>query len=251
MELLANINFNKWVSKRGISGSALKMIAFATMLVDHAAILLFPHTSIYKFLRIIGRVAFPIFCFLISEGLIHSSDKLRYLIRILLFGFLCQAPYALAFGNGGIFADLNIYFTFAFSMLPIVLFLIISSVLEKKFSANVSKLVGAIAFFLCLIIIWQASKHVKIEYGLWGVGLTIVFYVSKPFKPFDIAVVGLYMLYIWRGSAVQLCALMSLPLILFYNGQRGFVDNTVKKISCYAFYPVHILLLYGISLLIK
>ena len=78
----------------GLSTFQLKWIAIITMLIDHIGAVLFPYELGY---RIIGRIAFPIFCFLIVEGFSHTRDVRRYMVRLGIFALISELPYDLAF----------------------------------------------------------------------------------------------------------------------------------------------------------
>ena len=99
---------------------AIKLAAMISMLIDHCAYVLAPPH--YFLLRCIGRIAFPLYCFLIVNGLEHTHDRRRYLARLLIFAAISQLPFAMAFyPRESIFTGLNVFFTLAaglaFSML--------------------------------------------------------------------------------------------------------------------------------------
>ena len=77
-----------------MSSFVLKLIAAVTMFIDHAGLLLFPDL---EFMRILGRLAFPIFAFFIGEGCRYTSSKLKYFLRVSILGILCQAVYIIEY----------------------------------------------------------------------------------------------------------------------------------------------------------
>ena len=87
---------------------SLKLLALATMIVDHTAFFLFAHRLIsfdsYNLMRSIGRIAFPIYCFLLVNGFDKTSNRRRYLSRLVLFAVLSQIPYTLLLGTGAVFS---------------------------------------------------------------------------------------------------------------------------------------------------
>ena len=110
------------MNKKGLTGSTLKIIAMIAMLIDHigAAVLVRVIRSTgdmslyegYTILRKIGRIAFPIFCFLLVEGFIHSSDKKKYALRLGIFALLSEVPFDLAFQSKVVgFEYQNVFFT--------------------------------------------------------------------------------------------------------------------------------------------
>ena len=84
------------IFKKGLSGNALKIIALISMTVDHVGVMLFPNTEIF---RIIGRIAMPIFAFMIAEGCYYSKHKLRYFSLVLSIGVICVLVFYFFLGN--------------------------------------------------------------------------------------------------------------------------------------------------------
>ena len=102
--------------KFGVSGSALKCIAMASMLTDHIGYVLFPQ---YLILRMIGRLAFPIYCFLLVEGAMHTGNIRKYEIRLLAFALISELPFDYAFYGGIRWESQNVFFTLLFGVLAI------------------------------------------------------------------------------------------------------------------------------------
>ena len=111
---------------RILSGSALKMIAMLTMLIDHTGMAIlsqFPEAqiplfsflgnpvSLYRLSRDIGRVAFPIFCFLLAEGFLHTKNRFRYGRNLLLFAILSELPWNYIHTNTFFYEKQNVFFT--------------------------------------------------------------------------------------------------------------------------------------------
>ena len=80
----------KVLNKLTVSGNTLKIIAMISMLIDHAGLLLFNDNEV---MRIIGRLAFPVFAFLIAEGCFYTKNKLRHFLEIFILGAVCQVVY--------------------------------------------------------------------------------------------------------------------------------------------------------------
>ena len=91
---------------KGLSGSTLKIIEMVTMLIDHIGAAVLARMIIagnadlydaYRTLRMIGRIAFPIFCFLLIEGFQHTKNAKKYAERLFLFAAISEIPFDLAF----------------------------------------------------------------------------------------------------------------------------------------------------------
>ena len=99
------------VKKHGfLDVTVLKLIAVVSMLIDHIGYVFFPSV---RLLRIIGRLAMPIYCFCVSEGLIHTSSRKNYLLRVIIFALISELPFDFAFNGGFKLGDENVMFTFA------------------------------------------------------------------------------------------------------------------------------------------
>ncbi len=229
----------------GLSGNLLKLIAALTMLVDHTGMILFPNVL---WLRIIGRLSFPIFAFLIAEGCRHTKNRLRYLSVIFCLGVVTTAVYYMV--EGRLYG--NILITFSCSI-AICFCLLRSGEAETRFRKGLWLFV---ALFLTLSI-WQLDKHVlHVDYGILGVMLpvfpTAVDLLVRPKKRLAMLtprfwgfVLGLFLLCFMKGW-LQLFALPTSVLLAFYNGERGF---RIPKYAFYVFYPLHLDLLWIIEML--
>lgn len=120
--------------QKGLSGSTLKLIAIITMLIDHigaaviARLLIAGQGSemlykIYYAMRAVGRVAFPIFCFLLVEGFFYTGSRKKYALRLFGFALLSEIPFDLAFSGKILeFGYQNVFFTLLIGLLTIMLF---------------------------------------------------------------------------------------------------------------------------------
>lgn len=208
-----------------MSSFQLKMIAITTMLIDHIGSIIFPE---YIILRVIGRLAFPLFAFLITEGYRHTSNINRYLIRLAIFALISQYPFWLAFGFN---LHLNIFFTLVFGLLAIHL--------SEKYE-NI----------LPVIILALLADLISTDYGAFGI---LLIYFIHIFRDDFIKMVGtsslLYVGFYLVGGLmaefnaiyyyIQFFALVSFLLIKLYNGSQG----PKLKYFFYLFYPVHLLIL--------
>jgi len=207
----------------------LKMIAMTTMLVDHIGAVIYP--EILGF-RVVGRLAFPLFAFLITEGYRQTSSYKNYLIRLAIFSLISQYPFWLAFGFD---AGLNIFFTLTLGLLAL-------------------HLAEHYQDFLPVIILAGFAELLSTDYGMFGVLLIYLIHLYRDeFKKLLVYLAGLYgTFYLLGGLLVQLkgdfnplhyyiqpFALLSFAFIKYYNGRLGF---RIKYLF-YLFYPLHLLLL--------
>lgn len=226
---------------------ALKCIAMLTMFVDHTSVAFFSHTTLFN---VIGRIAFPIFAFQISEGYVHTKNLKKYLLRLFVFALVSQIPFMLfksIFTNS---FGINIFGALFFGLLSIFLYDKFSNVNSKsKFGSFVMKIFAVLPAILLGII----AQICSFDYGFWGVAIILLFYIFRNDKPgivifFTTACIIKYGISIFTYGYHYLYILLCLGTILpvvpicLYNGKQG------KKIKylLYAFYPVHLLILYFI-----
>lgn len=228
-------------SKGFLNRNHLKLIGALSMLLDHAGILLFPNV---RLLRILGRIAYPIFAFMIAQGCQYTRNKLRYFLVVFGLGVACQLVYYFTSGD----TYLNILLTFACSILLIYLMQAVERAQNWKQQFLWSALFAA-GVFLAL----GMTQIVTIDYDFWGI-MTPVFAAFSLGKgktgsklPVLLMAVGLVFLAADMGG-IQHYALLSLPLLLLYNGQRGKAN---LKYFFYIFYPVHLAVLQGIAWLVR
>ncbi len=226
-----------------MNGYVLKMIAIVTMFIDHTAAILIPSDSTaYIICRSIGRLAFPIFCFLLVEGFLHTRNVKKYLARLGIFALISEIPYDLAFSNKalhyGYKLQQNIFFTLFIGLAVIYLM----SIIDSKFAKNVFICKG----LDCLIVIsgCTLATILATDYEFMGVLLIVAFYVFRSNK--FLLTLAVLLVNISFGLGLQVLAALSMLFIFYYNGKRGLQGN---KYIFYIFYPTHILLLYLISLL--
>lgn len=229
----------------------LKCIAIFAMLIDHTSIAYFEQTT---FFNVIGRIAFPIFAFQISEGYIHTQNLKKYFLRLICFAIVSQVPFMLF---DSIFTNdftLNIFVTLFVGLLAIFLYDKISNCTfeltkDKKFNLIINKIFS----FIPAILLGIVSEVCHFDYGFWGIAIIFMFYFFKNDK------LGMVIFYItsciikygvniivyeFHYLYILLCIGTILPIIFIclYNGCQG------KKIKYlfYTFYPVHLLILYFI-----
>ena len=231
----------------------LKIIAMITMFCDHLGDAIYRTVSPFNY---IGRIAFPIFAFQISEGFLHTKNLKKYFIRLMAFALISQIPYILFLSLYSSGVRLNVFFTLTLGLIAICLYDYIhkniSLKIDDKFKNSILKLtLKFIVEFIPIATICIIGELSRVDYGWWGVLLVFMFYYFKQNKlamniafitmciiyyGIDIIRTGFNTLYIW------LFAFNVLPILFIdlYNGKQG------KKIKylLYIFYPAHLLILY-------
>ena len=220
------------VDRKGLTGNQLKIIAMVAMTCDHVGMVIFPHLL---WMRMIGRLAMPMYAYLIAEGCRHTRDRKKYLMRLLGMGVLCQAVYLLAMGS----LYQCILITFSLSVLLIWL------MDEAENKKQWGKLFAGIllAFFLCTVLpdLLPGTDY-EVDYGLPGVLLPVLIYGAGTRG----LLIGLALVALKYGG-VQWLAFLAVPLLLLYNGQRGTAK--IGKLF-YWYYPIHLVAIYGLSLIL-
>lgn len=217
-----------------LSSNALKIIAMLAMLLDHTAIILLDG---YLPFRIIGRLAYPIFAYMIAEGCFHTRNKLFYLLRVFSLGAVCQAIYYYVDRD----LYLNILLTFSVSI-PMIYLL-------KYAKRNAF---FTLIFLAAVIGVWVlchrlAGNGIEFDYGFYGIMFPVFISISENRREkIILAFCGLFLLAQSLGG-IQIWSLAALPLLFLYSGRRGKLN---MKYTFYLFYPLHLAVLYGISYII-
>jgi hypothetical protein len=239
--------------------SMLKIIACLLMLIDHLGAALFPEFTI---LRVIGRLSFPIFAYLIAIGYSKTNSFSKYLNRLMIFAFISQIPFSLAFGGplsiynfsdflgfvvGAPYPHLNIFFTLTFGLLAI-------HVWDKEESK--------LAKIILVLALGMTAEAFHTDYSMYGVAMMLAFYIFRDSKVNTVisqtsvyilfnASQILFYIYKFPGTTINLgwfnqgLSLLALIFIFMYNGKKG----RDLKYFFYAFYPVHLLIIGLIKIL--
>lgn len=237
---------------KGISSFALHMLAMLLMLCDHLWATLLPAQ---EWLTCIGRAAFPIFAFMITEGYFHTSNVRKYILRLSLFAVISEVPFNLIYGSCVVYPfHQNVLWTFVLALLLIVL--IEKAKARQKMWLIVFTCVGAVvAGFLI-------GSITMVDYYGAGVVTVLMFYFfhGRAWWCFAGQLICMYILNVqllggyyysiqiggYQFPLVQQgLALLALIPIWMYNGRQGYHSKGFQYL-CYAFYPVHLLLLYAV-----
>lgn len=224
---------------------SLKLIGCVTMLIDHIAAQFFIGNSIlYVIGRGIGRIAFPIFAFLIIEGLLHTRDLKRYILRLAVFVVLSEFPFD--FFLFGVQTDLyfnsqNVFFTLLLGLLAAALIDYIRYHASKPSIYQIGSVLMILVF--CLL-----AEVLQTDYSSLGVLLILIFYFFWR-KPIPILMGMLFWvsLFYSMGSKMQLAAVVALIPIFLYKGEKG---KSIKYLF-YLFYPIHLLVIGAFAYFFK
>lgn len=221
----------------GLSGNFLKLLAAFCMTLDHIGVQLLPGVI---WLRIVGRLAMPIFAFMVAEGCVHTRNKGIYLLRLVIIAVLCQLVYFFAMG------DLYqcIFVTFSLSVSLICL---LDHARKKggwSWILPFAAFVGA--YFLCERLRLYVPGF-DVDYGIFGVLLPVIAWHGKDrTSRFWYFAAGLVLQCAGQGGLQWFAMTALLPLAL-YNGARG---KWKLQYFFYIYYPAHLAAIYLIGLLL-
>ena len=226
---------------RFLDGTMLKIIAMVSMAFDHVGDMFFPDIM---WMRMVGRLAMPIFAFCITEGYIHTRNRNKYLLRMGIFALVSEVPFDLAFEGNINLSHQNIMLSFFISIVALMLFdLIRGSKNEIKGRYSVWRtMLGALAVVAMAVV----AMLVKADYTMFAVASVFLFYVFKDVNHYVRPIPGIAFLALTRTVGYYCSTGLSIIPLLLYNGKKG----KGLKWLFYAFYPGHLLLLHLLKLLL-
>lgn len=214
-----------------MNGAQLKIFAILIMIIDHVGAVIFPGAL---YLRIIGRLAFPIFAFLIGEGLAHTRDPKKYALRLFAFALISEIPFDLCFyGKILSFDHQNIFFTLTLGVL--------SGILYRKYMIK-SKNIGLLVVYLLAL----AAEFLRFDYGMFGIIMIFGIVQANSMKVKYAWIIGinillgLLILMSNGGGWFQMFGGFSVLFLMQYNREKG---KGIKYLF-YGIYPFHLFLLY-------
>lgn len=224
-----------------LSGSALKLIACVAMLSDHLAKFYLDRfswtnvvwftvagkdISLMQFMQLFGRFAFPIFVFLLVEGFEKTKNRKKYGISLLVLALLSEIPFNLMNGATLLFIRQNVMFTLLLGYLAM-------------WSLECFKNKPLVSMAL-LIVMFLVSRYMQADYQAAGFVFILLMYGlrnERIIRPIACPIL----------LQAKLMVFLSLVLTSLYNGKRGFIKTPFLKYSFYAFYPVHMLVIYFLA----
>lgn len=222
--------------KRGIDSFVLKLIAVISMTVDHIGAVVFPEVLL---LRIIGRLAFPIYCFLLVEGYAHTKNVKKYILRMAAFALISEIPFDLAFyGTPVYMGHQNVFFTLAAGLAAICAIDRNSTAVSRSESygkgGSASGLIYGAVVSVCFLFVYLF----RTDYSFAGVLLIILFYMFRKNMLMLSVSSAIVNILLFQGG-IQAYAIFSMLPIALYNGEKG----RSMKYAFYLFYPVHLAVL--------
>lgn len=207
----------------------LKITAMLSMLCDHIAFVLVPATKykeLYYIMRATGRIAFPLFCFMLVEGFTYTHNKGKYIIRLALFAVISEIPFDLACNNTLCdWYGQNVMWTLLAGF-------IVMYVMDKAENNYYIKILAILSGSLIV-------SFLKTDYSAFGVLLIVMLYISRYNKKIGMAAM---LILILSQNSIEIFAILSIPIILNYNPAKNNIY--LPKYFFYAFYPAHLFILY-------
>ena len=219
----------------------IKYLAVLSMILDHMASVLFAPDAIgYIILKLIGRIAAPAMCFALAQGFIHTSDRKKYFLRLIIFAGISQIPYSYYMSGSIWFPTGNMLFTLACSFLLLEI-------------VEYHKRLGILSIPIAISILYIATFT---DWFIFGPLFTLSFYLNKGNKDLQalchacISFLSLgYSAYIcmqqglpWYSQVWQIGVILFIPIIYLYNGKPGN-KSTFNKWFFYLFYPLHLVVI--------
>lgn len=245
--------------KNGLSGSTIKIAALLSMLIDHTGAVLILRliracggtvsmspeayqtfmaryswlVTLYDCMRLVGRLAFPLFCFLLVEGFLHTRHLFRYAVSLGIFALISEPCFDLALNGTPVdFSSQNVFFTLLLGLLAMYVI--------RQVEVRLPSVPASAAWILKAAVVSAAAAaawFLKTDYDAYGILCICLMYLFRSHRgqAFFLGCIPLILL-----SDSQFFSFLGLVPVLAYNGTRG----TSLKYFFYAFYPAHLLVLY-------
>lgn len=237
---------NNTLSRPGfsLSGTALKRIACLSMLLDHIGASLLENglfrcsaidprlVGLDQLLRLVGRLAFPIYCFLLVEGFLHTHDLKKYALRMLGFALISEWPFDWAFFSGVYWGHQNVYFTLLLGLLAMKA---LDTYQTPEGMPALKGILGAAACFLAAAACFLAAALLHCDYDVLGLALILALYMTRKDKRAQCIAGAVFSLF-------EPVAPLAFGLVWFYSGERGG-SSKLEQWAFYWFYPAHIFVL--------
>ena len=259
-----------------LTGNTIKLIAVSAMFIDHFCKIVLqwllgnywgPMMSVGEIteehfqkidkvirfdLQGVGTIAFPLFCILLSEGFQHTKNRKRYIGMMLVFAIISEIPFDMGFFANYAIQEGTFPFYWSYQNVFFTLFLSLICLtcverLSTKSELRNDRIRATVLQIISVAAIAITAEVICCDYGLMGIIFVVVFYVCRKNRVYQVLMFLLaYM--ISTGNQPTVFVLLVCVLLLLYNGKRGKLK---LKYSVYAFYPVHIIMLYFVTVILE
>lgn len=247
-------------SHKFLTANAIKIIALIAMILDHICVFFLKELF---WVRCLCRISFPLFAYFVAVGCKYTKNKTKRFIFMFVLGLIFQVVFSGVCYGFKKLGDLNILLTFSFAIIVVYLL--------QAIKGNYKKCTKKCFFYLVLLILFLVAvafftHYFYMEYSFWGVilpGLVSLFdlentnfsdktkrLLDNDFVKLIVFAIGVSLLSLRAPyfGWYQLFGLLSIVVLVFYNGQKGKLN---LKYMFYIFYPLHFAILYLISIFIK
>lgn len=236
-----------------MNGKTLKILALLAMIIDHIGgsvlvyyILGMGHSeclTLYKVMRGVGRFAFPVYCFLLVEGFVHTKNIVRYIVSTAIFALVSEIPFDMALAKGELFSQghQNVYFTLFLALCCMCVVRWIIQRFELFSAVGIVLTVLAVGGFSLISLVFKTDYRgigVLMIALMYLIRHTLVSYVNVNVIYFIMIFICAFALMVRYGNEVY--AFAAVPFVTLYNGRRGKIKN---KYLFYLAYPLHLLVL--------
>lgn len=253
------------MKRTGLSQESLKLIACLTMLIDHIGATMVPGAG----MRIIGRIAFPIFCFLLVEGAHYTRSPGKYALRLFIGALLSEIPFDLAFSRRLTWSSQSVMVTL---LLGYVAIFALQSLIRALAGRGFGNIQLAICFAIAAVVLFtaaaSAADYLQTDYGAGGILLIACFYLARVLENSRQGGKAKLLALLWQLAfmtflcymvipgyrlrigqfwvPIELFAILALIPIHLYRGRKVTRNKTVQW-AFYLFYPAHLFILYLIQ----
>ena len=221
-----------------LDGTMLKIIAMVSMVFDHVGDNFFSDAI---WMRVIGRIAMPVFAFCVAEGYEHTHDRIKYLRRLLLFGVISEIPFDLVTaGKIAAFGHQNIMFSFSWAILGLMCLDRVLTKADRKWKKTLFTALAVLVFCAGAIML-------RLDYSMLSVLLIFTYHLMQDKEVWIRNTAAAAVCALVNNVGIYVFALLGFIPVYFYNGKRG---KGIKWLF-YVFYPGHLLLIWALRALLR
>ena len=230
---------------KGVSGTTIKFIAIAAMLIDHVAWAFVPTYSVLgQVMHVIGRITASIMCFFVAEGYYYTRDIKKYVLRLAIFALISHVPFIFfETGRISIFGNTGVIYTLCISLIALIAYDKMKNKLLKYLSIAGLSIIAFFGDWMCIAVFmtlnfWRHRGNFKRQ----AIGHCLITFIFVAIMSWSYYVLGYPITY----GFFQLGMILALPILYLYNGKKGKFSEKHKGFSkwvFYVFYPLHLIIL--------